>query len=342
GGPWSSIRRRHRVRYPHPSLLCGRAHCRFRGRRVRRVHDDFRHYGRLTSRRPPSRPPLQVRDPRGGPLSWWRHADARPAAGRLEPWRVAGARIRSVACAGDAADCHPVSDPCRPRLPDRPVELCPQFSRPAATLMTDFDRYATNYDTALTRALTVSGENKEYFARGRIVYLKDCLDRLNVSAKSVLDFGCGIGSGTTLRAGMLDAVDVLGVDVSARSIDEARRSNSHVRFMTLDEYVPACEFDLAFCNGVFHHIPPDDRPGAVDFVFRALRPGGLFAFWENNPWNPGTRYVMAQCEFDRDAVMLSARHAQQLLTDGQFEVIRTSFLFIFPRRFGFLRRYESR
>jgi hypothetical protein len=25
---------------------------------------------------------------------------------------------------------------------------------------------------------------------------------------------------------------------------------------------------------------------AVDYVYRSLRPGGLFAFWENNPWNP--------------------------------------------------------
>ena len=38
----------------------------------------------------------------------------------------------------------------------------------------------------------------------------------------------------------------------------------------------------------------------------ALRPGGLFAFWENNPWNPGTRLVMSRIPFDRDAITLSA------------------------------------
>src|SRR5262245_46421534 len=55
----------------------------------------------------------------------------------------------------------------------------------------------------------------------------------------------------------------------------------------------------------------------VDIVFRAVRPGGLFAFWENNPWNPGTRYIMAQCEFDRDAMMLSTGQAERLLSNGK-------------------------
>jgi SAM-dependent methyltransferase len=208
--------------------------------------------------------------------------------------------------------------------------------------MTDFDRYASGYDAALAHALTVSGESKDYFARGRIAYLKDCLRPLHFPVRSVLDFGCGVGSGSSLLADMLASPDVLGVDVSARSIEEARRSNPRVRFQTLDRYTPTAEFDLAFCNGVFHHIPPHERLDAVGIVFRALRPGGLFALWENNPWNPGTRYVMAQCEFDRDAVMLSAPQARQLLRDAKFEIVHTNFLFIFPRRLGLLRGCERR
>jgi SAM-dependent methyltransferase len=188
--------------------------------------------------------------------------------------------------------------------------------------MTDFDRYAATYDATLSDALAVSGESKEYFARGRITYLNECLDRLSGSVTSVLDFGCGIGSGTML-AEILNTVNVLGVGVSARSIDQARQANPDLRFMTLAEYVPASEFDLAFCNGVFHHIPPPERLSAVAVVLRSLRPGGRFAFWENNPWNPGTRYVMARLEFDRDAITLTARQARRLLL-------------------RFLRRYEPR
>jgi SAM-dependent methyltransferase len=206
--------------------------------------------------------------------------------------------------------------------------------------MTDFDRYATTYDAALSQALTVSGESKEYFAHARLAYLKGCLDRLNVRVRSVLDFGCGIGSETKLLGEALGARDVLGVDISPRSVEEARRSHPDIRFLTLAEYVPAAEFDLAFCNGVFHHIPPRERLDALAIVSRALRGGGLFAFWENNPWNPGARYVMARCEFDRDAIMISARQANRLLRDGGFDVLQTSFLFIFPRVLRLLRRCE--
>jgi hypothetical protein len=51
---------------------------------------------------------------------------------------------------------------------------------------------------------------------------------------------------------------------------------------------------------------------------------------------------MARCEFDRDAVMLSAPQAQQLLSDRGFEIVQTNFLFIFPRMLRLLRGCERR
>jgi SAM-dependent methyltransferase len=206
--------------------------------------------------------------------------------------------------------------------------------------MPNFDRYASTYDVVLSRALSLSGESKEYFARARVEYLTGCLAGAHASVRSVLDFGCGTGSGSRVLAERLRA-DVLGVDVSARSVSEARDAYPDGRFLTLDQYVPAAEFDLVFCNGVFHHIPPGDRAAALDVVLRSLRPGGLFALWENNPWNPGTRYSMARCEFDRDAVTLSARQAGRLVRAASFHVLRTDFMFIFPRLLRALRRFES-
>ena len=38
-----------------------------------------------------------------------------------------------------------------------------------------FDAYAAEYDVALARGISVSGEDKSYFARGRIEWLRDCL-----------------------------------------------------------------------------------------------------------------------------------------------------------------------
>jgi SAM-dependent methyltransferase len=105
---------------------------------------------------------------------------------------------------------------------------------------------------------------------------------------------------------------------------------------------PRGEIDLAFCNGVFHHIPPAERAAAVAYLRAALRPGGVFALWENNPWNPGTRMVMRRIPFDRDAQTLSAPAARRLLRAGGFEIERTDFLFVFPRALRMLRPLERR
>jgi SAM-dependent methyltransferase len=221
------------------------------------------------------------------------------------------------------------------------------FAAPVAeeanTRVEGFDGYAADYEAALAEGLSVSGEDKDYFAEGRIKWLADCLRELQLKPESVLDFGCGTGSATPFLLNLLGVAAVSGVDTSAKSLEVAARAHgtARARFMPLGQYQPDESFDLAFCNGVFHHIPPAERAGAVNYVYRSLRSGGLWAFWENNPWNPGTRYVMSRIPFDRDAITLTPPEARQLLRAGGFEVLRTDFLFIFPNALRWLRSTEA-
>ena len=205
-----------------------------------------------------------------------------------------------------------------------------------------FDGYAANYDAALTRGIAVSGEDKLYFAQGRIAWLARCLRELGEQPRLVLDFGCGTGSATPFFFELLGAEQVTGVDVSAQSLQIARETYPALaaRFHLFGEYEPAGAADLVFCNGVFHHIPLADRAAAVDYIRRSLRPGGLLAFWENNPWNPGTRYVMWRIPFDRDALPLYPTAARRLVQSGGFDPINTSFQFIFPRLLSWFRPFE--
>lgn len=76
------------------------------------------------------------------------------------------------------------------------------------------------------------------------------------------------------------------------------------------------------------------------FVRAALRPGGYFAFWENNPWNPGTVAIMRRIPFDRDAIMISPTEARRLLGAAGFEVVSVDSLFYFPRMLSWLRPLE--
>jgi SAM-dependent methyltransferase len=205
-----------------------------------------------------------------------------------------------------------------------------------------FDAYARDYESALNQGLSVSGEDRGYFARGRIGWLARCLEQLDYRPTSAVDYGCGTGSSLPLFAELLGVKSAIGIDVSRESLEVARQQygSPAIRFSPLDDFQPGEEIDLVYCNGVFHHIPPADRLDAVRFIHKTLRPGGIFALWENNPWNPGTRWVMSRIPFDRDAITLTGRQARQMLAAGRFEVLRTDYCFIFPAVFRFFRFIE--
>jgi SAM-dependent methyltransferase len=206
-----------------------------------------------------------------------------------------------------------------------------------------FDDYAAAYEQALSAAIAPSGESREYFAEGRVAWLKRCLGELRQPIGTILDFGCGDGSTTPLLLRALDAKSAVGTDVSAKSLEIARkiRGSERIRYESIGEFQSAGEIDLAYCNGVFHHIQPAQRATALAIVRRALRPGGFFSFWENNPWSLATRYVMSRCAFDRDAIPLSPSGARAALRDAGFEILRTDFRFIFPRALRAFRKIED-
>jgi SAM-dependent methyltransferase len=201
-----------------------------------------------------------------------------------------------------------------------------------------FDGHAQSYDADLTKGIKLSGESKEFFAEERIIRLSHEINVHGRHPDTLLDFGCGVGTATPFFLKYFPDIAVTGVDVSRESISIAKKSAQSIpsaQFFTLDEFQPRGNFDLAFCNGVFHHIPPFDRPAALSLVRENLSSEGLFSFWENNPYNPGTRMVMSRIEFDRDAITLSAGAAVKLLKTNGFEPLSVMHWFIFP---SFLKR----
>jgi SAM-dependent methyltransferase len=227
--------------------------------------------------------------------------------------------------------------------------LFPEPAEHAAALnegcmKSEFDDYAGNYDTALNQGLSLSGESKEYFAHQRVRWLAGRLADLGVQPSHVLDYGCGTGSTSPELLEQLHARTVVGVDASRESLDVARQAHvdPRVQFRTMSDLEPSGQFDVVYCNGVFHHVEPEQRLDALGYVRRSLSEGGYFGLWENNPWNPGTRLVMRRIPFDRDAKLLSPPHARALLTRAGFDVLRTDFLFLFPRVLSALRPLEAR
>jgi 2-polyprenyl-3-methyl-5-hydroxy-6-metoxy-1,4-benzoquinol methylase len=206
-----------------------------------------------------------------------------------------------------------------------------------------FDQYAENYENALASGLRISGEGREYFARVRIELLIKRLAELKIAPSKVLDFGCGDGSSTGHLLQIPGVWNVLGIDVSAESIKRAQElfASENVSFRTMEGAPKGGRYDMVFCNGVFHHVALEKRSAAVSFLFGALKPGGLIALWENNPWNPGTKLIMSRIPFDKEALTLTAPGTRRMLRTGGFEVLLTDFAFYFPRWLAPLRVFDA-
>lgn len=205
-----------------------------------------------------------------------------------------------------------------------------------------FDEYATSYDQDLGKALSVSGEDKNYFAHGRMAWLANWLQSNDKSSESVLDFGCGTGSATPFIRQCLNPSEVFGADVSTDSLNIARDSfGAADTSFGLIETPRDNKFDVAFCNGVFHHIDPAERQDSLAYIFASLRSGGIFALFENNPWNPATLYVMSRCSFDKDAITLPPPETRSRMREAGFRVLTTRYLFIFPSLLKLFRPLEA-
>lgn len=206
----------------------------------------------------------------------------------------------------------------------------------------EFDKFARDYEALFKPWLKIAGASREYFARSRLKWLSYLLAEQKIAPRRVMDFGCGTGMSLPLLEDILHAEQVIGLDTSEESLAVARESvgSRPLELATPAKYVPRQDLDLVFCNGVFHHIPVAERSAAVDYVYRCLRPGGMFAMWENNPWNPILSFGMKHSEIDNNAIPLPPPESCRLVA-SKFSVVRTDYLFFFPGYFGWLHPLEK-
>jgi SAM-dependent methyltransferase len=204
----------------------------------------------------------------------------------------------------------------------------------------EFDKSARSYEALFKPWLKLAGAPREYFARTRMDWLASLLRNMKFAPKRVLDFGCGTGMSLSLLGEVLAAEEIIGLDPSEESLAVAREGGRPMQLATPEAYLPQQNVDLVFCNGVFHHIPLAERAGAIGYIYRCLRPGGIFALWENNPWNPVHDFAMRHSEIDKNAIPVPPPESRRLIALERFETIRTDYLFFFPGYFSWLRPVE--
>jgi ubiquinone/menaquinone biosynthesis C-methylase UbiE len=94
-----------------------------------------------------------------------------------------------------------------------------------------------------------------------------------------LDVCCGTGAGMRVLRSLCQG-PIMGVDFSAGMLAQARSAHPNAGWVRADvRALPFAEgFDLAVSFGALGHFLPAERPALFAGVYRALLPGGLFAF----------------------------------------------------------------
>ncbi len=106
-----------------------------------------------------------------------------------------------------------------------------------------------------------------------------------LQGKTVLDLGCGYGWHCTFAAGQ-GARQVLGIDLSKKMIEEAKKRNPgkqiEYRVCGIEEYeYPENMWDCAVSNLALHYIGNIGK--IFQMVHRTLKPGGVFIFNIEHP-----------------------------------------------------------
>jgi SAM-dependent methyltransferase len=208
-----------------------------------------------------------------------------------------------------------------------------------------FDNFSDNYHQSLNDILSISGENTAFFAIERVKWMKQKIARFfpELKINKVLDYGCGTGDTLPVIDVAFHPDRLIGADLSVRNIELASKNHTSYKytFCNVESIPNNLKCELVYCNGVFHHIPIKERNKAANIIYNSLTSNGILAFWENNPWNPGARYIMYKCPFDENAISVSPVEAKRLLKENGFKIIDVSFNFIFPKSLNFLRFSEK-
>jgi ubiquinone/menaquinone biosynthesis C-methylase UbiE len=178
------------------------------------------------------------------------------------------------------------------------------------------------------------------FDEGVAGYHDQLLDAADIgTSDTVLDIGCGSGQTTRDAARRASAGTTLGVDLSSRLIELARRTAEreqvvNVRFLQADAQIhpfPDRHFDVAVSrHGVMFF---GDARAAFANIARALRPGGRLALltWqplERNEWQKTFRGVFAAGQPPAERTPPKAGslsdpdQVRQLLTSAGFADVR--------------------
>jgi len=201
----------------------------------------------------------------------------------------------------------------------------------------EFDAHARDYDARVNTPILrhVGGATSQGFVHAKCDALLELLQQAGRDPQTLvaLDVGCGHGVAEAYLGTRFKRL--IAVDPSAALLKQAKtKSVASVYFQIGDGRaipLPEASVDVVFSICVMHHVAPTERAAVIAECARVLAPGGLLAIFEHNPWNPLTRWSVAQCPFDAGVQLLRPGELTRYFKAAALRDIATRFLFFFPR-----------
>ena len=211
----------------------------------------------------------------------------------------------------------------------------------------EFDKFADEYASLHAGNIAISGEDPAYFAEYKMRDLAGEYARRGArgAVPDVLDFGAGIGNSIPWLKKYLPEARLTCLDVSARSLEiSTHRYGELAQFVCFDGgRLPFADasFDLAYAACVFHHIEHAEHVRLLGELRRVLRPGGMLAVFEHNPYNPLTVRTVRDCAFDDNARLIDAGTMCRRAREAGFSAVHRRYRIFFPRPLKALRGLEK-
>jgi SAM-dependent methyltransferase len=150
------------------------------------------------------------------------------------------------------------------------------------------------------------------------------LDALPEQPRTAVDFACGTGRVLSFLAGR--GIEVTGVDISPDMLALARLHCPGATLVegdvTRDRDLVSGQYDLATAFRFFLNADPSLRAGALRWLRRSVRPGGLLvANFHLNPYSARGLYTRARQRGDDAQSTMSVNQARRLLRMGGFRTL---------------------
>jgi len=200
---------------------------------------------------------------------------------------------------------------------------------------TEFDEFSSSYRQIHNNNIKISGADSKYFSEYKVAEVLECEHGNCGKSMKILDFGCGDGTSLGFFQQYFGKSKLTGIDVSKKSIGEAKKHFLNVDFLIGDirkQNIPDNTFDIIFCSTVFHHIDATDHEKILKKLLSILKPGGRLYIFEHNPYNPLTQKIVKDCIFDRCAHLIRANDLKKLLAISGFMKTTINYTIFFPRK----------